>query len=67
MTTITVSSGVTSSGLTVTAGNELLVLSGGIAEATTVLNGGTMTLSSGGVASAFTVRAATPGSAARPV
>ena len=57
MTTITVSSGVTSSGLTVSSGNELLVLSGGIAETMTVLSGGTMILSSGAIGSSLAISA----------
>ena len=53
--TITVSSGVTSSGLDISSSNALLVLSGGAADATTVLSGGTMKLSSGAAASGVVV------------
>jgi len=47
MTLQTISSGVVSSGLTVSSGDELRVLSGGTASATTVLSGGTERLSAG--------------------
>src|ERR1022692_4648421 len=45
-----ISSGVTSSGLTVSSGNELLVLSGGVTDNSTVLSGGTEFVSAGGLA-----------------
>ena len=55
MTTTTVSSGVTSSGLTVSKGSPLIVVSGGVADTVTVLSGGSATLSAGGVGSDVTV------------
>src|ERR1700722_9413200 len=48
MTLQTISSGVVSSGLIVSSGDVLRVLSGGEVSATTVLSGGTERLSSGG-------------------
>jgi len=48
--TITVSSGVTSSGLTISSGDPLVVLSGGAIDNITVLSGGLETLSSGAIA-----------------
>jgi hypothetical protein len=53
--TITISAGVTSSGLTVTSGEALVVLSRGKVEASTILSGGSATLSSGAVGSSLTV------------
>jgi autotransporter passenger strand-loop-strand repeat protein len=50
MTIVTVSSGVVSNGLSVTSGNQLVVLNGGEADNTVVSSGGLMTLSSGGLA-----------------
>jgi autotransporter passenger strand-loop-strand repeat protein len=47
--TITVSSGVTSSGLNISAGDPLVVLAGGTLEDSTLLSGGSATVSSGGV------------------
>jgi autotransporter passenger strand-loop-strand repeat protein len=47
--TITVSSGVTSSGLTISAGDPVVVLSGGELLASTILSGGSATLSRGAV------------------
>ena len=55
-TTVTISSGVTSSGLKVTSGNELLVNSGGTIVAITVSGGGSDVISSGGTASSTQVR-----------
>ena len=57
MSTDTVSSGATSSGLTVTSGNALNVLSGGTVLSATVDSGGGVALSSGAVASAVIVSA----------
>jgi autotransporter passenger strand-loop-strand repeat protein len=51
MTTTFVSSGVTSSGLVVTSGNVLEVLSGGSAAVTSVTSSGTLLVDVGGVAS----------------
>jgi autotransporter passenger strand-loop-strand repeat protein len=48
-TTITVSSGVSSSGLSVTGGGNIIVMSGGSISGTTLLSGGATTVSSGGV------------------
>ncbi|HEY4174512.1 MAG TPA: hypothetical protein VGM42_15885, partial [Rhodopila sp.] len=48
-TSVTVSSGVTSSGLTVTSGGSITILNGGTAVSTTVLSGGTELVNSGGV------------------
>jgi autotransporter passenger strand-loop-strand repeat protein len=48
-TSTTVSSGVTSSDITVTSGGALFVLNGGTVVSTTVLAGGTETVSAGGV------------------
>ena len=53
--TITVSSGVTSSGLTISAGDELVVLQGGAVESSTILSGGVERISSGGSATATIV------------
>jgi autotransporter passenger strand-loop-strand repeat protein len=55
MTAIPVTSGVTSSGLTVGDGNQLLVASAGTTSATTINSGGYEVVSAGGVASATTV------------
>ena len=55
MTIQIISGGVSSSGLTVSAGNELEVLSGGYVFSTTVLNGGLEVLSSGALANNETV------------
>ena len=52
MTVTSVTSGVTSSGLTISSGNELLVQSGGIASSTTVDGGGSLVVNSGGEISA---------------
>jgi autotransporter passenger strand-loop-strand repeat protein len=49
--TITISSGVTSTGLTISSGDPLVVLSGGEVEDSNVLGGGSVTLSSGGIGS----------------
>ena len=51
MTTITVSSGFTSTGLVLNYGDELDVLNGGTADGTTVNSGGVAFVSSGGTAS----------------
>ena len=48
MTVTSVTSGVTSSGLTISSGNELLVQSGGTASSTTVEGGGSLVVNSGG-------------------
>ncbi len=48
MATTTISSGVTSSGLTISGASTLVVLSGGIVSASKVVSGGTETISSGG-------------------
>src|SRR5271156_1548066 len=53
--TITVSSGVTSSGLTISAGDPLVVLSGGEVRSATILSGGSATLSSGAVGYSMTI------------
>ena len=53
--TITVSSGVTSSGLTISSGEPLRVLSGGVVDSSTILSGGSATLSSGALAEFLTV------------
>jgi autotransporter passenger strand-loop-strand repeat protein len=55
MTTQIVSAGTTSTNLTVSSGDTLLVLSGGTTSYTTVLTGGTVRLSSGASAEQFTV------------
>jgi autotransporter passenger strand-loop-strand repeat protein len=55
MTTKIISSGVTSSGLTVNNGVELVVRSGGVASSTTVLQGGEMMPASGAVVDNVTV------------
>ncbi len=55
MTTQTISSGVSGSGLTVPSGNQLQVLSGGSVQSTWVLSGGTEILSAGAVGSSDTV------------
>jgi len=52
--TITVSSGVTST-LTISAGDPVVVLSGGDLLDSSILSGGSATLSSGGTASGLTV------------
>jgi autotransporter passenger strand-loop-strand repeat protein len=54
---ITVSSGVTSSGLTISSGDPLIVNSGGVAEDIIINAGGSATLLAGAVGSAFTVSA----------
>jgi autotransporter passenger strand-loop-strand repeat protein len=46
--TITVSGGVSSSGLTISGGDPLVVLSGGRVQNSTILSGGSATLSAGG-------------------
>jgi autotransporter passenger strand-loop-strand repeat protein len=56
MTTTFVSSGVVSSGVVVTSGNELEVLSGGTADKTTISAGGILQVDSGGFASNTTDR-----------
>ena len=48
MSVTSVTSGVTSSGLTISSGNELLVQSGGTASSTTVEGGGSLVVNSGG-------------------
>ncbi|WP_158931576.1 Hint domain-containing protein [Acidisphaera sp. S103] len=48
-TSVTVSSDVTSTGLTVTSGGSITILNGGTAVSTTVLSGGTELVSAGGV------------------
>ena len=48
--TITVSSGVTSSGLTISSGDPLVVLSGGAVSSASILSGGSATVSSGAIA-----------------
>ncbi len=53
--TITISSGVTGGDLTISAGDPLVVLSGGKVRSSTILSGGSATLSSGAVGSALTV------------
>jgi autotransporter passenger strand-loop-strand repeat protein len=55
--TITVSSGVTSTGLTISSGDPIVVLSGGSLEHSTILNGASATLSSGAGAIGLTVSA----------
>src|SRR5580700_1552716 len=55
MTNVYVSSGVTSSGLTVSGGEQLVVLSGGYADVATVSPDGAMILSSGAEATSVTV------------
>jgi autotransporter passenger strand-loop-strand repeat protein len=55
MTTTTVSNGVVSSGLTVSSGNELQVLSGGVTSSTIILSGGAEFVASGGWAYDVTV------------
>ena len=52
-----VSSGVTSSGLTISSGGQLVVLSGGTVESSTILSGGSGRLLSGGVGKTLTVSA----------
>jgi hypothetical protein len=53
--TLTVSSGVTSTGLTVASGGEVIVLAGGKISGFTVLSGGSAVISSGGKDSGTTV------------
>ena len=53
--TITISSGVTSGGLTISSGDPLVVLSGGTVEAIKILSGGSATVSSGAHGYGFTV------------
>jgi len=53
--TITVSSGVTSHGFTISSGDPLVVLSGGDVDNSTILSGGSATLSSGAVGIGLTV------------
>src|SRR5277367_3305101 len=48
--TITVSSGVTSSGLVISSGDPLVVLSGGAVSSGSILSGGSATVSSGAIA-----------------
>ena len=55
MTVQIIPSGVRSSGITVSSGNELEVLSGGIVQSDTILSGGLIVLSSGAVLSGATV------------
>jgi autotransporter passenger strand-loop-strand repeat protein len=55
MTTTFVSSGVTSSGIQVTSGNVLEVLSGGTADFTTISSGGSEKVDAGGLASGTVV------------
>jgi autotransporter passenger strand-loop-strand repeat protein len=55
MTELIISSGVTSSGLVVSAGETLAIRSGGVALDTTVQQGGTMTPAPGGLANNLTV------------
>ena len=55
MTVQTISSGVTSSGLSVTSGNALSVLSGGVVVETSLLSGATMTAAAGALAVNVTV------------
>jgi hypothetical protein len=57
MATLTITSGVTSSGLAVSSGEDVIVLSGAVLGSSTVDSGGAVTLSSGGVASAVVVLA----------
>ena len=57
MTVTSVTSGVTSSGLTISSGNELLVQSGGIASSTTVDGGGSLVVNSGGKEFSATISA----------
>jgi len=54
-TSVTVSSGSTLSGYTVTSGSVVTVASGGILENATILSGGTVTVSAGGVDSGTTL------------
>jgi len=54
MTLVVVSSGVTSSGLTISSGVGLVVLSGGTVASSTVLSGGSVSLFSGGFGAALT-------------
>ena len=58
-TTINISAGVTSSGLTVSSGTNLVVLSGGTISSTTVSSGGTVYISKGGTDSATTLAGGT--------
>jgi autotransporter passenger strand-loop-strand repeat protein/autotransporter-associated beta strand protein len=53
--TIAISSGVTSSGLTISSGDPLVVLSGGTVESSVILSGGMATLSKGAFGSSLTV------------
>ncbi len=52
---LTISSGVTSSGLTVSSGETVDVLSGGLVSSSTIASGGTIDLSSGGVGESLTI------------
>ena len=61
MTTITVSSGVHSSGLSVAGGDAVVVLSGGVTEATQVNQEGFEYVSGGGVASGSVLSGLQPG------
>jgi autotransporter passenger strand-loop-strand repeat protein len=54
-TSLTVSSGVTSSGLTVTSGSSVDVLSGGTIVSTTVLSSGSVTVEAGGTGSSTVI------------
>ena len=53
--TITVASGVSSSGLTISGGDPLVVRSGGTVSSSTVLSGGSATLSAGAIGDVLTV------------
>jgi hypothetical protein len=55
--TVTVSSGVTSSGLSISAGDPLLVLSGGDVDQIVVLSGGVASLEAGAIGGRFQVSA----------
>jgi autotransporter passenger strand-loop-strand repeat protein len=57
MTIITVASGITSDGLAIGAGTELIVLSGGTAIHTSIASGGFAVVSSGGVVFDATIAA----------
>jgi autotransporter passenger strand-loop-strand repeat protein len=56
MTTLYISSGVKSSGLTASQGFGVTVLSGGTVDSTLVASGGALVVSAGGVSEAATVR-----------
>jgi autotransporter passenger strand-loop-strand repeat protein len=60
-TTVVISSGVTSSGLTVGPGDQLTVLSGGEADGVTVFPGGTASVSDGGIISSVVAGGALDG------